>query len=89
MASMGRSRKHTKRGDHYQTMAAGYQILRSPLADSYGAAASIIGKATRRSIWRLIHMADQICSPPETWNEGTGAIDSDPPNRSPIRLRAC
>jgi hypothetical protein len=39
MASMGRSRKHTKRGDHYHTMAAGYQILRSPLADSYGAAA--------------------------------------------------
>jgi hypothetical protein len=39
MASMGRSRKHTIRGDHYQTMAAGYQILRSPLADSYSAAA--------------------------------------------------
>ncbi len=36
---MGKSRKHTKRGDHYQTMAAGYQILRSPLADSYNAAA--------------------------------------------------
>ena len=36
---MGKSRNHTKRGDHYQTMAAGYQILRSPLADSYNAAA--------------------------------------------------
>jgi hypothetical protein len=32
-------RKHTKRGNHYQTMAEGYQILRSPLADSYNAAA--------------------------------------------------
>lgn len=36
---MGKSRKHTKRGHHYQTMAAGYQILRSPLAGSYSAAA--------------------------------------------------
>ena len=36
---LGKSRKRTKRGDHYQTMAAGYQILRSPLADSYNAAA--------------------------------------------------
>ena len=36
---MGKSRKHTKRGDHYETMAAGYQILRSPLADAYNAAA--------------------------------------------------
>jgi hypothetical protein len=36
---MGTSRKHTKRGDQYQTMAAGYQILRSPLAGSYSAAA--------------------------------------------------
>jgi hypothetical protein len=36
---MGKSRKQTKRGHHYQTMAAGYQILRSPLADSYNAAA--------------------------------------------------
>jgi hypothetical protein len=36
---MGKSRKHTKRGDHYQTMAAGYRILRSPLAGSYNAAA--------------------------------------------------
>jgi hypothetical protein len=35
----GKSLKHTKRGDHYQTMAAGYQLLRSPLADSYNAAA--------------------------------------------------
>jgi hypothetical protein len=34
-----KSRRHTKRGDHYQTMAEGYQILRSPLADSYNAAA--------------------------------------------------
>jgi hypothetical protein len=37
---MTKSHKRTKRGDHYQTMAAGYQILRSPLADSYGAAAA-------------------------------------------------
>jgi len=36
---MGKPHKHTKRGNHYQTMAAGYQILRSPLADSYNAAA--------------------------------------------------
>jgi hypothetical protein len=36
---MGKSHKLAKRGDHYETMAAGYQILRSPLADSYGAAA--------------------------------------------------
>lgn len=36
---MGKSRKHTKRGDHYQTMAAGYKILKSPLADTYNAAA--------------------------------------------------
>ncbi len=36
---MGKSRKHTKRGDHYQAMAAGYQLLKSPLADSYHAAA--------------------------------------------------
>jgi hypothetical protein len=36
---MGKSRKRTKRGQHYQTMAAGYQILRSPLAASYDAAA--------------------------------------------------
>jgi hypothetical protein len=34
-----KSRKRTKRGNHYQTMAEGYQILRSPLADSYTAAA--------------------------------------------------
>jgi len=39
MGYMGRPRKRIVRGDHYQTMAAGYQILRSPLADSYGAAA--------------------------------------------------
>jgi hypothetical protein len=37
--AMGKSRKRTKRGDHYETMAAGYQILKSPLADSYSAAA--------------------------------------------------
>jgi hypothetical protein len=36
---MGKSRKHTKRGDHYLTMAAGYRVLKSPLADSYHAAA--------------------------------------------------
>jgi hypothetical protein len=36
---MVKSRKQTKRGHHYQTMAAGYQILRSPLAGSYHAAA--------------------------------------------------
>ena len=36
---MGKAHKHTKRGNHYQTMAAGYQILRSPLAGSYNAAA--------------------------------------------------
>jgi hypothetical protein len=34
-----KSRKHTRRGNHYQTMAEGYQLLRSPLADSYNAAA--------------------------------------------------
>jgi len=33
-------RKQVKRSDQYQTMAAGYQILRSPLADSYRAAAA-------------------------------------------------
>jgi hypothetical protein len=37
---MGKSHKRTKRGDHYQTMAAGYRILKSPLADSYHAAAA-------------------------------------------------
>jgi hypothetical protein len=36
---MVKSRKQTKRCDHYQTMAAGYRILRSPLAGSYHAAA--------------------------------------------------
>jgi hypothetical protein len=36
---MGKSHKQTKRGHHYQTMAAGYRILRSPLAESYNAAA--------------------------------------------------
>jgi hypothetical protein len=36
---MGKSRKRTTRGDQYQTMAAGYQLLQSPLAGSYRAAA--------------------------------------------------
>jgi hypothetical protein len=36
---MGKSHKRTTRGDHYQAMAAGYQLLKSPLADSYNAAA--------------------------------------------------
>jgi hypothetical protein len=40
--TMGKSRKHTakhaERGDHYRAVAAGYQILKSPLADSYHAA---------------------------------------------------
>jgi hypothetical protein len=36
---MGKLRKRVVRGDHYQTMAAGYRILKSPLADSYDAAA--------------------------------------------------
>jgi hypothetical protein len=36
---MGKSRKHTKRGEQYQAMATGYQLLKSPLADSYHAAA--------------------------------------------------
>jgi len=36
---MEKSRKHVKRSDHYRTMAEGYEILRSPLADSYNAAA--------------------------------------------------
>jgi hypothetical protein len=36
---MGKAHKRTRRGDQYETMAAGYQILRSPLAAAYGAAA--------------------------------------------------
>ena len=36
---MAKSRKHTKRGEQYQAMAAGYQLLKSPLANSYHAAA--------------------------------------------------
>jgi hypothetical protein len=36
---MGKSRKRTRRGEKYQAMAAGYQLLKSPLADSYNAAA--------------------------------------------------
>jgi hypothetical protein len=39
MGNMGKPRKRIVRGDHYQTMAAGYQILKSPLAGSYNAAA--------------------------------------------------
>jgi hypothetical protein len=37
---VGKARKQAKRSDQYQTMAAGYQILRSPLAGSYSAAAA-------------------------------------------------
>jgi hypothetical protein len=40
--AMGRSRKDTKRGDQYQKMAAGYRILKSPLADTYDAAAELL-----------------------------------------------
>ncbi|HWF94410.1 MAG TPA: hypothetical protein VG291_05575 [Xanthobacteraceae bacterium] len=36
---MGKSHKRTKRGDQYHAMAAGYSLLKSPLADSYRAAA--------------------------------------------------
>jgi hypothetical protein len=36
---MTKRRKRTKRGEQYLTIAAGYQLLRSPLADSYRAAA--------------------------------------------------
>jgi hypothetical protein len=36
---MGKTRKQTKRSEHYKTMAAGYQLLKSPLAESYSAAA--------------------------------------------------
>jgi hypothetical protein len=39
-ARVKKSHKHTKRGNHYQTMAEGYQILKSPLANSYNAAAA-------------------------------------------------
>jgi hypothetical protein len=38
---MEKSRRHSKRSDHYQTMAAGYQILISPLAEAYNAAAAL------------------------------------------------
>jgi hypothetical protein len=37
---MEKSRKHSTRGEHYQAMATGYQLLKSPLADSYHAAAA-------------------------------------------------
>jgi hypothetical protein len=37
---VGKARKQAKRSDQYQTMAAGYRILRSPLADTYHAAAA-------------------------------------------------
>jgi hypothetical protein len=36
---MNERRKRTKRGEEYLTIATGYHILRSPLADSYRAAA--------------------------------------------------
>jgi hypothetical protein len=36
---MGKLHRHAKLGDHYQAMAAGYRILRSPLADTYNAVA--------------------------------------------------
>ena len=36
---MGKSHKHTKRSDHYRTMAQGFEMLRSPLAQAYNAAA--------------------------------------------------
>ena len=36
---MGKLHRQTKLGDHYQTMATGYRILRSPLADTYSAVA--------------------------------------------------
>jgi hypothetical protein len=36
---MEKSHKHTKRSDHYRTMAQGFEILRSPLAQAYNAAA--------------------------------------------------
>jgi hypothetical protein len=37
---MATARKQAKRSDRYQTMAAGYHILGSPLAGSYRAAAA-------------------------------------------------
>ena len=36
---MKKTRKHTERGGKFQAIAAGYQVLKSPLADLYGAAA--------------------------------------------------
>jgi hypothetical protein len=36
---MRKTRKQAKRSDHYKTMATGYQLLKSPLAESYNAAA--------------------------------------------------
>jgi hypothetical protein len=36
---MGKAGRRTKRGDQYETMAAGYRILQSPLASVYNAAA--------------------------------------------------
>jgi hypothetical protein len=36
---MGKTRKRTRRGEQYHAMAAGYRLLKSPLADSYKAAA--------------------------------------------------
>jgi hypothetical protein len=58
---MGKPHKHTKRGNHYQTMAAGYQILRSPLADSYNAAAE--------------HYRE--CDPPVDPRSGSDAVSHD------------
>jgi hypothetical protein len=36
---MKKPHKHTRRGFKYHTVAEGYKILKSPLADSYNAAA--------------------------------------------------
>lgn len=36
---MKKTRKHTERGGKFQAIAAGYQALKSPLANLYGAAA--------------------------------------------------
>ena len=36
---MKKTRKHSERGGKFQAIAAGYQALKSPLANLYGAAA--------------------------------------------------
>ena len=36
---MSKSRKRTRRGDHYRTLAEGYAMLKSPLAGSFYRAA--------------------------------------------------